>query len=313
MKKSLPARLAAAFLAFTAAVSSAQTPPPAVETNRPKEEAVVLTAFEVASTRETGYRATNSVSGTRVNVKLMDVPQTISVLTSDFIQDIGATDLDEALIYTSGVGTAGFSAGQYTIRGFQTGSPRRNGINFSTTNAIDTSVVDRVEVVKGPSSALYGTGGPGGVVNVVTKQPQAKRATAIETASMALAPRRDLLSVPSKSIRVLSRKACSEASRPSTASEISVLMNSTARNTPLPPYRFLSPSRSSIASRLPVDAPEGTAARPMVPDSNSTSHSTVGLPRLSKISRPTMSTMALIKALSKGRVVQQSLAAPGCT
>ncbi len=155
--------------------ASAAAPTPATE------QTIRLTAFEVASTRDSGYRATNSVSGTRVNMKLMDVPQTISVLTSDFIQDIGATDLDEALIYTSGVGTAGFSAGQYTIRGFQTGSPRRNGINFSTTNAIDTSVVDRVEVVKGPSSALYGTGGPGGVVNIVTKQPQAKRATAIET------------------------------------------------------------------------------------------------------------------------------------
>src|SRR5206468_4824134 len=44
----------------------------------------------------------------------------------------------------------------------------------------------------------------------------------------------------------------------------------------------------------PVEAPDGTAARPMVPLSSSTSHSTVGLPRLSRISRPTMSTIALI-------------------
>src|SRR3954470_2978909 len=49
-----------------------------------------------------------------------------------------------------------------------------------------------------------------------------------------------------------------------------------------------------IASREPVDAPDGTAARPIVPLSSSTSHSTVGLPRLSRISRPTMSTIALI-------------------
>jgi hypothetical protein len=55
-----------------------------------------------------------------------------------------------------------------------------------------------------------------------------------------------------------------------------------------------------MASREPVDAPEGTAARPMVPLSSNTSHSTVGLPRLSKISRPTMSTIALIAGLSKG-------------
>src|SRR3990167_751284 len=49
-----------------------------------------------------------------------------------------------------------------------------------------------------------------------------------------------------------------------------------------------------MASREPVDAPEGTAARPMVPDSSNTSHSTVGLPRESRISRPTISTIALI-------------------
>ena len=54
-----------------------------------------------------------------------------------------------------------------------------------------------------------------------------------------------------------------------------------------------------MASREPVDAPDGTAARPITPDSNSTSHSTVGLPRESKISLPMMSTMALMHLLLK--------------
>src|SRR5574343_26995 len=49
-----------------------------------------------------------------------------------------------------------------------------------------------------------------------------------------------------------------------------------------------------MASRLPVEAPEGTAARPITPLSSSTSHSTVGLPRLSRTSRPTISTIALM-------------------
>src|SRR5437870_10000135 len=59
----------------------------------------------------------------------------------------------------------------------------------------------------------------------------------------------------------------------------------TARLTPLPPYRCVSPSLSSTASRLPVEAPEGTAARPHAPESSWTSTSTVGLPRESRISR----------------------------
>ncbi|CFN73728.1 Uncharacterised protein [Bordetella pertussis] len=56
----------------------------------------------------------------------------------------------------------------------------------------------------------------------------------------------------------------------------------------------MSPSRSSMASREPVEAPEGTEARPIAPDSSSTSHSTVGLPRESRISRPMISTIALM-------------------
>src|SRR5215212_3891986 len=65
---------------------------------------------------------------------------------------------------------------------------------------------------------------------------------------------------------------------------------STALLTPLPPYR-LSPSRSSTASKAPVDAPEGTAARPSDPSSRMTSTSTVGLPRESRISRARMNSI----------------------
>src|SRR5262245_33178412 len=98
-------------------------------------------------------------------------------------------------------------------------------------------------------------------------------------------------------------KLCSEASRPMMDSEISVLMCSTALSTPLPPYRVLSPSRSSSASREPVDAPDGTAARPITPDSSNTSASTVGLPRESRISRATTSTMELIRPGSCSRAL----------
>src|SRR5438552_355548 len=64
-----------------------------------------------------------------------------------------------------------------------------------------------------------------------------------------------------------------------------------ASRTPLPPKRFLSPSRSSSASREPVDAPEGTAARPRAPPSRMQSTSIVGLPRESRISRAKSSTI----------------------
>src|SRR5690606_2998475 len=108
------------------------------------------------------------------------------------------------------------------------------------------------------------------------------------TPRMALAPSRPLLAVPSRPIRASSMRRWSSASMPLRASKISPLTASTALPTPLPPHRSLSPSRSSTASWAPVDAPEGTAARPKLPSSSVTSASRVGLPRLSRISRAWM-------------------------
>src|SRR5215210_5244969 len=101
---------------------------------------------------------------------------------------------------------------------------------------------------------------------------------------MALAPSRPLLSVPSSSMRAPSSSFWSSTSRPRTASAISPLTLPTARETPLPPHAS-PPSRSSVASNSPVEAPEGTAARPWAPDASTTSTSTVGLPRESRIWR----------------------------
>src|SRR5467141_4874156 len=70
----------------------------------------------------------------------------------------------------------------------------------------------------------------------------------------------------------------------------------TASSTPLPPYRLLSPSRSSTASCSPVEAPLGTAARPAAPLDRVTSASMVGLPRLSRISRARTEMIVLIVA-----------------
>src|SRR6516165_4198130 len=87
---------------------------------------------------------------------------------------------------------------------------------------------------------------------------------------------------------------------PLSASKISELTASTAIRTPLPWYRLLSPSRSSTASCAPVEAPEGTAARPRQPSSSTTSTSTVGLPRESRISRARRSTIMVMTGSGGG-------------
>src|SRR5690242_961589 len=113
----------------------------------------------------------------------------------------------------------------------------------------------------------------------------------METPRTALAPSLALLGVPSSSIMRASMASWSRGSRPMSSGAILELTLSTALETPLPPHFFLSSSRSSTASCSPVDAPEGTAARAMVPSSRATSTSTVGLPRESRISRAPTASM----------------------
>ncbi len=121
------------------------------------------------------------------------------------------------------------------------------------------------------------------------------RALASDTARMALAPRLALFGVPSSSIMAASMAIWSVASMPRSFGAIVFSTFCTARRTPLPRYRSLSPSRNSIASCSPVLAPLGTAARPVVPSDRITSASMVGLPRLSRISRALMRSIVVMK------------------
>ena len=173
-----PALSAAALALAIAAVLRAQSPVSAAN-----DQVVTLTPFDVSAAANQGYRATNSVSGTRVNMSLMDIPQTVSVITADFMNDLGFDNLDQVLTYASSVsGGNYFFSGDYSVRGFNIGSPLRNGnpmANNGFNVVLDPAFLERVEVVKGPSSALYGIGSPGGVINLVTKQPEDKASTTV--------------------------------------------------------------------------------------------------------------------------------------
>ena len=87
-----------------------------------------------------------------------------------------------------------------------------------------------------------------------------------------------LFSVPSSLIIVASILACSYTFIPSISLLITSFTFSTAFNTPFPKYLSLSPSLNSTASKLPVDAPDGTIATPENPPSVTTSTCTVGFP-----------------------------------
>jgi iron complex outermembrane receptor protein len=132
-----------------------------------------------------GYRATRSASATRTDTAIHETPQSISVVPRQVVEDIGATRLEDALDYAGGVERGNNFGGQglteFLVRGFSTQEFYRNGfaVNRGYPNMPDASTIERIEVLRGPASMLYGRGDPGGTFNIVSKQPQADRKTVL--------------------------------------------------------------------------------------------------------------------------------------
>jgi iron complex outermembrane receptor protein len=131
-----------------------------------------------------GYVAKRSATGTKTDTPLAETPQSISVVTSDQMRDLHAQTLQDALAYTSGIasGAAGLNpalADTFYLRGFQAdnqfGSFYRDGMRYMANiynGKQEPYGLERVELLKGPASILYGAAAPGGVINAVTKRPQ---------------------------------------------------------------------------------------------------------------------------------------------
>jgi len=136
-------------------------------------ETITLSEFQVSTTADKGYRPGNSVSATRVDTAIKDLPFSISAFTEQFIEDVGALELLDVVSFAPGVtsGAKEFTQGnnRFSIRGFDGDvTPQRNG--FVGNRYVDSGNIQRVEVVKGPASLLYGQITPGGTVNYITKR-----------------------------------------------------------------------------------------------------------------------------------------------
>ena len=142
--------------------------------------------LESASGPVEGYRATRSATATRTDTDIRDTPQTIEVIPSQVLEDLGSTRIDRALDFAGGVSRqnnfGGLTFYNYSVRGFSTGELYRNGfaINRGSYSAPDTGAIERIEVLKGPSASLYGRGDPGGLVNIVRKRPQDEAFTRLD-------------------------------------------------------------------------------------------------------------------------------------
>lgn len=151
-------------------------PPPAAPAPAPRDpfdSTIFDSPFFTPPTE--GYRAEAATTGTLLNVPLMDTPASVQVVPQDVIEDQRALRLQDALRNVSGIqqsGSGGFGE-NFTVRGFDQDFVYRNGFREPREFGIFQSLanVQRVEVLKGPASVLYGRIEPGGAINVITEKP----------------------------------------------------------------------------------------------------------------------------------------------
>ncbi len=152
----------------------AQTAPAAPAAS---EETVKLPTFTVSTERDYGYRASNSIAGSRTNTPIKDLPVNIQVFTKDLMDDLGLMTQMDLEAYNGSLVNGGSDRNSnnaiqqaynaFLFRGFQQNWGLRDGIREY--DPVDLQGIARVEVVKGPVAALYGLTYPGGVMQNITK------------------------------------------------------------------------------------------------------------------------------------------------
>lgn len=171
--KRYPALIACACFALGAQAASAQTAAPDAR----KEDVVTLPTFTITEQPANPYVSKQALSGSRVAMNIADIPQTVSVVTSDFIKDTMSQRLLDAAKYITPVVESTLPVGgdRYTIRGFQVSHEFIDGMVISGEDGYSMSIapynIDRVEIIKGPNAILVPGGAPGGQFNPITKSP----------------------------------------------------------------------------------------------------------------------------------------------
>ncbi len=126
----------------------------------------------------TGYVATRTSTATKTDTPLIDIPQTINVVTKEQANDQGSRDMRQAMSYIPGI-VVGQGEGHRdapTIRGVSTTADFfTDGVRDDVQYFRDLYNIERVEVLKGANAMIFGRGGGGGVINRVTKKAEGER------------------------------------------------------------------------------------------------------------------------------------------
>jgi len=181
--------LAATGTVTTGTGAAAPNPKSPIQNPKSDDDVVQMSVFSVDATKDRGYEAMDTTAGTRVRTALRDTPASISPFTEQFLNDIGASTIDDVLNYGANIeqDLGDNSANQDPTNPGSTSKDnayRIRGLSMSTAlDGVETTYptnqynIARTEISSGPNSILFGIGNPGGMVNLVSKTANLRRNT----------------------------------------------------------------------------------------------------------------------------------------
>lgn len=177
---------AAALLLLLSVDASAQEALPTIDIGAAAPAAPSASRFpSEPKTAQDGYVTKQAGTATKTDTPLREIPASVNVVPKQVIADQAITNLSDALENVPGVRSNNNELEGYNfkIRGFDSLFTFRNNLGVpgdSNPSGFDMANVERIEVLKGPASILFGRAEPGGVINIVTKEPLAERRYVVE-------------------------------------------------------------------------------------------------------------------------------------
>jgi iron complex outermembrane receptor protein len=141
------------------------------------ESLVVLDPFVVTDAAQKGYTSSEAMSAARFNEKVKNIPQTITVLSEDFLKELGVQDLADVMpMIGAGISAQTRSQDSFSIRGFSVQQIYVDGFrDVAEFGGGEFAHVQQLEIIKGPATNVFGNSkGFGGIINRITKRPRAK-------------------------------------------------------------------------------------------------------------------------------------------
>ena len=187
------------------AQTSMQAATGAAKSTAPMDAPVLLSVFEVTSEKDTGYAASTAMSATRTNEKLGDLPNSISVMTQEFIEDLAFNNYFDAIGFavnaentyadqgTIGAPVGGRAGNSINIRGLLTVRQLRDG--FPWYMVADVYNTERLEFSRGPGGLAYGDVDASGIINIVSKRASFQHKGSVQVRQDTFGTRRASLDV----------------------------------------------------------------------------------------------------------------------